>query len=150
MLPTPSQNSETGLWGERIAAASLAKNGYVIVGRRVRPDKHDEIDIIARKGPVLAFVEVKTRSGESFGRPFAAVNASKRRALCRAAAAFLRHAGYPNLYYRFDVVEVVGRVGDATPTVRIIEDAFRFPTYYRFARQRPEEAPPAQRPRSGE
>ena len=104
-------NSETGLWGEDVAALSLSINGYTIVGRRVRPSKHDEIDIVARKGNVLAFVEVKTRGSEAFGRPASAVDAAKRRALCRAAASFLRRAGYPDLCYRLDILEVVGHEG---------------------------------------
>lgn len=126
-------NSETGLWGEDVAALSLSNNGYTIVGRRVRPNKHDEIDIVARKGNVLAFVEVKTRGSEAFGRPASAVDSAKRRALCRAAASFLRRAGYPDLCYRLDIIEVVGNQGGPNPVVRHIEDAFRFPLRYRFS-----------------
>jgi putative endonuclease len=130
-------NEQTGLWGEQVAADWLFGNGYAILGRRVRPNRHDEIDIVARKGDVLAFIEVKTRAGEYFGRPAAAVNAAKKKALCRAAAAYLRGARYPNLYYRFDIVEVIGRAGDPNPVVRHLEDAFRFPPRYRFMRQQP-------------
>lgn len=132
-----TQNAETGLWGERVAANWLSGNGYTIVGRRVRPNRHDEIDIVARKGNVLAFVEVKTRAGEAFGRPASAVNAAKKWALCRAAAAFLRQAAYPDLYYRLDIIEVVGKVGDPNPVIRHLEDAFRFPLHYRFMRPQP-------------
>lgn len=135
-MPSPA-TAETGLWGEQVAALWLSNHGYAIVGRRVRPDRHDEIDIIARKGDVLVFVEVKTRASEAFGRPFFAVGMAKRRALCRAAAAYLRRLRYPNLYYRLDVVEVIGRPGDPAPTVRHIEDAFRFPLRYRFNRPMP-------------
>lgn len=127
-----TRNDETGIWGENVAVARLSDAGYSILGRRVRPDRHDEIDIIARKDKVLAFIEVKTRASEAFGRPFAAVTAAKKRALCRAAAAYLRRAKYPHLYYRFDVVEVIGRTGDQNPVVRHLEDAFRFPPRYRF------------------
>lgn len=137
MGETRTQNAETGLWGEQVAAVWLSNHGYAIVGRRVRPDRHDEIDIIARKGDVLAFVEVKTRASEFFGRPSVAVNAAKRRALCRAAAAYLRRVRYPNLYYRLDIVEVIGHTGDPNPVVRHLEDAFRFPLHYRFMRPQP-------------
>ena len=136
-----TRNAETGIWGENVAAVWLSNNGYTIVGRRVRPDKHDEIDIIAQKGNVLAFVEVKTRAGEAFGRPATAVNAAKKRALCRAAAAFLRRASYPDLYYRLDIIEVIGRTGDPNPVVRHLEDAFRFPLHYRFMRPQPPDKP---------
>lgn len=130
--------SETGVWGERVAADWLEGRGYSIVGRRVRPALHDEIDIIARKGRVLTFVEVKARSSEVYGRPASAVGRQKRKALCRAAAAYLRGARYPDLAYRFDIVEVVGSpAAPNPPTVRLIEDAFRFPLRYRFARKGP-------------
>lgn len=127
-----TRNDETGIWGENVAAKQLSDNGYSILGRRVRPDRHDEIDIIARKENVLAFIEVKTRASEAFGRPFTAVTAAKKRALCRAAAAYLRRAKYPHLFYRFDVIEVIGRTGDQNPVIRHLEDAFRFPPRYRF------------------
>lgn len=133
-----TRNAEIGLWGERIAVDWLIAAGYEIVGRRVRPTRRDEIDIIARKGFVLAFVEVKTRANEIYGRPAAAVDAAKRKALCRAAAAYLRRASFPNLYYRLDIIEVVGRIGDLNPVIRHIEDAFRFPLHYRFMCQDPQ------------
>ncbi len=128
--------AETGLWGERIAAEHLVAGGYSIMGRRVRPGHRDEIDIIARKGRVLAFVEVKTRLSEAFGRPAMAVDKAKRRNLCRAAAAYLRRAHYPDFVYRFDIVEVVGHPGmSEQPVVRHVADAFRFPERYRFSRR---------------
>ena len=129
-------SAKTGLWGERVAADWLAKAGYSIVGRRVRPAFHDEIDIVATKGRILAFVEVKARTSEVFERPASAVGREKRKTLCRAAAAYLRRAAYPNMAYRFDIIEVIGRPDSpAPPTIRHIPDAFRFPLRYRFARQ---------------
>lgn len=129
---THTEKDEIGLWGERLAAVWLSNNGYNIVGRRIRPNRHDEIDIVARKGNTLAFIEVKTRASESFGRPASAVDAAKKRAVCRAAAAYIRRLRYPKLYYRLDIIEVIGRVGDPNPIVRHLEDAFRFPLRYRF------------------
>lgn len=134
-----TRNSKVGQWGEDIAALWLSNAGYSIVGRRVRPTRHDEIDIIAKKGAFLVFVEVKTRKSEAFGRPAAAVNAAKKKALCRAASAYLRRAGYPSLYYRWDIVEVVGSPEIPDPQVNHIENAFRFPPRYRFNVPMPEE-----------
>lgn len=129
--------SEIGLWGEDLAAEHLKRSGYVILGRRVRPDLHDEIDIIAQKKDILVFVEVKTRVSEAFGRPAAAVGRAKRKALCRAAASYLRRVKYPLSVYRFDVIEVVGNPDKPkSPVIRHIEDAFRFPVRYRFSRER--------------
>ena len=112
-----------GRWGEDCAADLLAGEGYRILGRRVRPNRHDEIDLVVRRDDVLVFVEVKTRKTEDFGRPLEAVDRDKRRALVRAAARYLRRLGYPRVYCRFDTVEVIGAPG-GKPVVRHIENAF--------------------------
>ena len=119
--------ADVGKWGEDAAAAFLKTNGFQVLGRNVRPTRHDEIDVIAQKGETLVFVEVKTRHREDFGRPARAVDKGKRRALNRAAAAYLRRAHYPDLFYRFDVIEVLGQPEeDADPVLRHLEDAFPF------------------------
>lgn len=122
----------TGDWGEDVAADWLRKQGYRILGRNVRPDRRDELDIIAGKGDWLAFVEVKTRKSAGFARPFTAVDRRKKHALNRAAAAYLRQVGYPSLLYRFDVIEVVGQPGGAEPRVNHIENAFPFERRFCF------------------
>jgi len=128
--PAPSGGTAaTGLWGEDVAAAALEGKGYRILGRRVRPDRRDEIDIVARTGETLVFVEVKTRRNEDFGRPLSAVDRAKRQALNRAAVRYLHRLGFPQLYYRFDTVEVIGSPGDQ-PVVRHIENAFPFDRRY--------------------
>jgi len=114
-----------GRWGEDVAADFLLRAGYRILGRRVRPDRRDEIDIVARKDESLVFVEVKTRATEAFGRPLSAVDSAKRKALNRAAVRYLRQLDFPRLYYRFDTIEVVGTEG-AEPVVRHVENAFPF------------------------
>ena len=96
----------------------------------MRPDRRDEIDIVARKDASLVFVEVKTRRSEDFGRPLSAVNAAKRKALNRAAVRYLWQIGFPKLYYRFDTIEVVGTPVDAAPVVRHVENAFPFDRRY--------------------
>lgn len=126
---------DSGRWGELQAAAFLRRQGFAILGCRVRPNRHDEIDLVAQHGDTLVFVEVKTRGSEFFGRPAAAVDRRKRHRLCRAAACYLRRTGYPGRYYRFDVVEVVGRPGGAPPLIRHLADAFRLETRYRFPRK---------------
>ncbi|MDD5708013.1 MAG: YraN family protein [Kiritimatiellae bacterium] len=120
----PNDREDAGRWGEAVAADWLRRQGYTILGRRVRPNRRDELDLVARRGDTLVFVEVKTRRSERFGRPAAAVDRRKRHSLCRAAARYLRRLRYPALFYRFDVIEVVGRQ-DETPVIRHIEDAFR-------------------------
>ena len=126
------RSAVVGEWGEGCAAEFMKGAGYQILGRNVRPNKHDEIDIIVRDDDTLVFVEVKTRKSEAFGQPISAVKKNKRHALNRAAAAWLRKAGYPDLYYRFDVVEVVGQPEDDEPEIRHIENAFPFERRFKF------------------
>ncbi len=110
-----------GLQGEQAAESRLRDDGLEIIARGFRA-RGGEIDLIARDGPVVVFVEVKTRSGSAY-RPAEAVDARKRRRIARAAALFLLRAGWTEAVCRFDVVEV-------TPKPRGFEitriaDAFR-------------------------
>ena len=129
--PLP-RSALVGAWGEERAAAFLKAKGFTIVGRNVRPNKRDEIDIVARIGETLVFVEVKARRREDFGRPLRAVDKDKRHALNRAAAAYLRQAKFPNLFYRFDVVEVLGQPDEGEPDIRHLDDAFPFEQRFKF------------------
>jgi putative endonuclease len=108
--------------GEAAAARWLRRAGLAIVahGFRVRCG---EIDLIARDGPVVVFVEVKTRTHDAFGRPAEAVTAVKRARIARVASVFLQRSGWTERVCRFDVVEVVP-VG-AGWRVTHIPDAFR-------------------------
>ena len=83
----------TGRAGELRAARFLKKSKIKILARNVRVGR-DEIDLIARDGETLVFVEVKTRRTEDFGAPVSAVDKAKRRKLRPP-------------YIRFDVVEVI-------------------------------------------
>ena len=124
----PLSPAELGIWGEKAAANWLKQQGWRIVGRQVRPNRHDEIDIIAMKGNVTAFVEVKTRATPGYLRPAASVNRAKRLALSRAARAFARRADNRRMIYRCDIIEVIGRPGATPPEINHIESAFRFTT----------------------
>lgn len=122
-----------GTWGEEQAVVFLKREGFSIVGRNVRPTRHDEIDVIVQRKDLLVFVEVKTRKREDYGRPFMAVDKEKRHALNRAAAAYLRKARYPDLFYRFDVIEVLGGPEqEEPPIIRHLEDAFLFEKRFMF------------------
>ena len=57
-----------GLWGERVAMAHLVRRGWTIEAHRFRLG-HRELDVVARKGSVVAIVEVKTRASVAYGQP---------------------------------------------------------------------------------
>ena len=122
--------SDSGQWGERQAERALKAKGYHILGRRVRVGTRDEIDLVARDGTALVFVEVKTRKVESYGRPLAAVDRAKRHALSRAAVRYVQRLKDSRACFRFDVVEVVGAAGDEAPIVRHITNAFALDRRY--------------------
>ncbi|PZS31082.1 MAG: YraN family protein [Pseudonocardiales bacterium] len=107
-----------GRFGEDVAATYLSNVGLTIIERNWRcPD--GELDIIARDGEVLIFVEVKTRSSVAFGDPAEAVNRVKANRLRKLALLWL--AGHRDIAYwsqlRFDVVSVL-RTAQGGPTVR--------------------------------
>jgi len=96
---------ELGRYGENIASLYLEKKGYEVV-RRNFCAKGGEIDIIAKKDGIMAFVEVKTRKAGAMTDGFAALTKSKRGALIKCSAAY----GYKfphGLQPRFDAVSVV-------------------------------------------
>jgi putative endonuclease len=97
--------------GERTAARHYRLRGYRILGANVRSGGY-ELDLIARRGRRLVFVEVKERAPDRFGGGVAAVNAEKRRRVRRAAAAWLQtHPETAALEIRFEVAAVSdGRV----------------------------------------
>ncbi len=68
---------------------------------------HGEIDIIARDGSILAFIEVKTRRKSWRSRPADAVTASKKKHIINTAQRYLRQLRNPAIVHRFDVVEII-------------------------------------------
>ena len=92
-----------GAEGEARAAAWLERAGYRIVARNVRADGV-EIDLVVRRGTLIAFVEVKTRRGRGYGAGEEAVDARKRARLRHGAVAWLHEHGRGNSRVRFDVV----------------------------------------------
>lgn len=129
-MAADSAHLAVGKWGEKQAERMLSGKGYRILGRRVRLGARDEIDIVARDGEILVFVEVKTRGHEDYGRPLEAVDRKKRHAISRAAVRYLKRLRNPRVCFRFDVVEVIGGLGDSDPTLRHIENAFALDKQY--------------------
>ena len=99
--------AEIGRIGEWLAVRHLRRCGYRILAKNWRAYRH-EIDIIARERSTgtVVFVEVKTRTPGSFGRPADAVDRNKQRFLRLAAESWLMQNGGTEQPARFDVVEV--------------------------------------------
>jgi putative endonuclease len=112
-----------GRIGEDLAHRYLRGRGCTIVARNYRTRAGSgEIDIVAWQGPVLVFVEVKTRASAEFGAPEAAVDAEKRKRLQHAARDYARRAGVEWEKTRFDIVSVVFT---QPPAIEWMQNAFR-------------------------
>ena len=74
-------------------------------------------------------MEVKTRTGEDFGRPIEAIDRDKRKRISRGGLAWLRLLNDPDILFRFDVVEVIIAQG-AEPRLELIRNAFALPEPY--------------------
>lgn len=111
-----------GKQGEDLACRELRRRGYAVLARRYRT-RWGEIDIVARDGDTLVFVEVKTRRSAGFGGPVAAVNFTKQRRLINMARSYLLGLPGPEPPCRFDVVGVTVAAGEQ-PVVEVIVNAF--------------------------
>jgi len=116
----------TGVRGETYAYWYLRRHGYVVVARNYTvPGVKGEIDLAGYDGPVLAFIEVKTRAAAAPGqpRPEDAVHQEKRSHLVRMARHFSRARRVDFVSCRFDVLAIETRPG-ARPAVRLHKGAF--------------------------
>jgi putative endonuclease len=107
--------------GERIAEAWLVQRGWRILDRRFRSG-HRDLDLVAERSGVVAFVEVKARRGKSFGHPVEAVNWRKQRELTRSATVWMARFGGTKQLFRFDVVGVL--MDGSGTRIRHVENAF--------------------------
>lgn len=111
-----------GAWGEEIATEHLKARGYQVLERNVHTPE-GELDIVAKQGEYLVFVEVKARGSQAFGSPEEALTKTKQRRLRRAAWAYLQAHGQVEADWRIDVVAIDGSL---THGVRRLE-------HYEFA-----------------
>ena len=114
-----NKRAKGGLY-EQKAAAYLKKQGYVILETNYRC-RQGEIDLIAREGETLVFVEVKYRSTARYGMPSEAVDARKQRRICNVASFYLYRNHLPaDTPVRFDVAAV------SEQNMEMIENAFPY------------------------
>jgi putative endonuclease len=121
MIMKDSDRKRTGKKGEDIAVAYLISRGYRIVERNYKCPL-GEIDIVARDGDELVFVEVKSRKSEEFGDPQLAVGLKKQKKVSRISLAYLKEKHLYPCNARFDVV-AIKMLPDGS-TVELIQNAF--------------------------
>jgi putative endonuclease len=118
-----SEKIRTGKRGEDIAVAYLKKKGYEVLERNYRC-LFGEVDIIAKDGDSIVFVEVKSRRSERFGEPQMAVGLEKQRKMSRISLKYLEEKRLYPCNARFDVVAV--KIFPEGDKVELIQNAFEF------------------------
>jgi putative endonuclease len=122
--PWQSQHARAkGRIGEDDAVRWLQGQGYRIVARNVT-NHGGELDLVAREGETLCFVEIKARESAAFGPAIEAVDFRKQRRISRAAALYLAHHVTGDIPCRFDVLGL-DRSGDGW-SYTLVRDAFPF------------------------
>ena len=111
--------------GEDIATKWIAKNKKYKIIERNYSTGYGEIDIIAKDGKTLVFIEVKLRNGMGYGYPVEAVNENKQRRICKAALRYVQEK-YNNddINMRIDVAEIINK--DGVYYIRYTENAFEW------------------------
>lgn len=112
---------ELGELGEDLALKKIKGLGYKKIVRNYRCTL-GEVDLIARDGDTLVFIEIKTRRGKSIAYAKEAVDAKKKRQLSKVALAYLKSNNCYGVKARFDVV-AVSLAGDK-PQIEVIQNAF--------------------------
>lgn len=104
-----TNRQRVGRWGENTAARYLEQRGYTILARNFHTP-YGEIDLVTRQeNGELVFVEVKTRTGKSFGAPEEAVDQRKLAHLVSSAQAYiLRAQDQEDTHWRIDVIAISG------------------------------------------
>ncbi|MDO5047905.1 MAG: YraN family protein [Anaerococcus sp.] len=110
---------KVGDFGEDLASKYLKARSYKIMARNYTKP-YGEVDIIARKGDVIVFVEVKTRKNRRFSNPRDAVTFKKQERIIKASQAYLIEKDLSEYLMRFDVCEVLLD----TKEINYIENAF--------------------------
>jgi putative endonuclease len=110
-----------GARGEALVAAHLEQQGYVIVARNVQVGRL-ELDLIARRGPLLVVCEVRTRSSRDFLDPILTIDHKKVERVRRAARAWIFGQQVPHREIRFDAASVV--LNDTASEIAYYEAAF--------------------------
>ena len=115
-----NHNQRIGKWGEDTAAEYLTQKGYELVARNIRTP-YGEIDIIAKQGDIIIFVEVKTRTSNKMGLPEESITPRKREHMLAAADHYA--AEHEIDHWQIDVIAIEGKPGSAEPKITYFENA---------------------------
>jgi putative endonuclease len=111
-----------GRRGEDLAHRYLKSAGFLVLARNYRPAPGEaEVDIVARDGEIVVFVEVKSRATDEFGSPDRAIGEDKKRRIVAAARSYATRAGIDWSQVRFDTISIVF---DKAPSIVHQQDAF--------------------------
>lgn len=116
------ESYELGKKGEDAAERYLIQQGYKIIERNYR-SQQGEVDIIARDGQFLVFIEVKSYSFRSYGSPAGAVRKNKKQSIIHAAETYLYRNKVRDTFCRFDVLTIYRRM-DGSRAIELYKDAF--------------------------
>ena len=112
-------NQRIGKWGEEVATKYLTQNGYDVIGQNIRTP-YGEIDIIAKHGETIIFVEVKTRTSNTMGHPEDSITTRKREHMIACAEHYAAENEIDN--WQIDVISIEGKPG-IEPKVTYFENA---------------------------
>jgi putative endonuclease len=119
------EHLKVGSRGETLVYWHLRQAGYVIIARNRRPRRRlGELDMIGWDGPVLAFIEVKTRSGEEAGPPQGTVGRRQQQRIVHSAREYMKRLTRKPQAYRFDIAGVLWDPV-AGFKVQVVKDAFK-------------------------
>ncbi len=112
---------QVGNRGESLAEDYIKRKGYKIIHRNYRC-KLGEIDIIAKDGDTIVFIEVRTKQNENFGSPQDSVTSTKISKISKTALNFIQEKNLSGYSYRFDFIAITFSQGK--PNIEHIENAF--------------------------
>jgi putative endonuclease len=122
VIEAPRKSTDTGRIGEDEACTYITSLGYEIVKRRFHYGRVGEIDIVAKDGERLVFIEVKARTQNSRGKPEDFVDVRKQRQLKRVAEGYYYINKLTDQLCRFDVIAV--DMTKSEPEIRHYKTAF--------------------------
>lgn len=124
-------NKLLGTFGEDMACKYLESKGYKIIERNFSC-RVGEVDIIGIEGDTLAFVEVKSRTGVSYGSPSEAVSYTKQGRIVKTALFFMTKHKFFDYMCRFDVIEVLTDGTKENTNINLIKNAFEYTGKYGY------------------